>query len=67
MKSENQDKAKLYLPLITQEDLYRNELWSSVAMLVPAILKNGRKRKDSDKYILDTFNILNRIMEMKDN
>ena len=61
MKSENQDKTKLYLPLITQEDLYRNELWSSVAMLVPAILKNGRKRKDSDKYILDTFNILNRI------
>lgn len=61
MKSENQDKTKLYLPLITQEDFYRNELWSSVAMLVPAVLKNGRKRKDSDKYILDTFNILNRI------
>ncbi len=59
-----QDKTNgkaIYLPLVTLEDYRHNELWWPTVILASCILREGRARKESDKYVLEVFKILNRI------
>lgn len=51
------------LPYITIDDLCNNELWWPTSILAAHILKDERKRKAADKYVLDVFNVLLRIHE----
>ena len=58
---DNKNIPTLNLPLITQDDFHNNELWWSIIILASQILSNKRERKEQDKYVLEIFDILNRI------
>ena len=54
-------RKDVYLPLFTRDDFYRNELFYPAMILFSSIRKEGRPRKDSDQYVIDVFDLLNRI------
>lgn len=54
-------KKDVYLPLITRDDFYCNELFFPAMILASSIRIKGRPKKDSDQYALDVFDLLNRI------
>ena len=61
MKQNEKSEMTVYLPLVTLEDYRHNELWWATVTLASNILKEGRVRKESDKYVLGVYKILNRI------
>ena len=58
MNAENNDTNQtLNIPLITQDDLYHNELWWLVTILAYYITKKKNKDEISN-YVLDIYGII---------
>ena len=61
MNAENNDTNQtLNIPLITQDDLYHNELWWLVTILAYYITKKKNKDEISN-YVLDIYGIISKI------
>ena len=62
MKVENNETNQtLNIPLITQDDLYHNELWWLVAILASRIIKDKKNKDEISNYVLEVYGIISKI------